>query len=197
MVGVGFAGVYYRKVSSKMMVELKDPIISFDEWNQLYVSAREGSIDSDHYGYGIKVSNKHVSKIPNLPLKPYFFFLVSNRKRREFPIHIDGSPGKQGASINWALSGCDSNSPTDFYQCCSDIKWKDLDNSFFLENVNDVVKTHSVTMYNNHAYLFRSDILHRGYCNINTNETRIIVKWELDYDTWPEACREFRNRNYI
>jgi hypothetical protein len=180
-----------------MMVELRDSLITFDEWNTLYTSAREKSIDTEHYGYGIKVNATHVSTIPDLPLKPYFFFLISNRKNREFPIHIDGSPGKQAASINWALSGCDSNSPTEFYQCCDDVKWKDLDNSFFLDNTNDVVKTHSVTMYDNHAYLFRSEILHRGYCNINTNVSRVIVKWELDYETWPDACRELRNRNYI
>lgn len=180
-----------------MIIPLNQSLIDFNEWKELYSKARNKEIESEHYGYGIKIDAKHLKKEINLPLKPYFFFLVSNKRKREFPIHVDGIPGQQAASLNWAISGCNDKSPTNFYECCTDIVWKDLDNSFFLENTQDAVKTHSVTMYDNNVYLFRSDLLHSGYCNLDTTETRIIVKWELEYDSWSTACREFRNRNYI
>lgn len=177
------------------MIELNNPIISFNEWNTIYKKVRSKEIPCQNFGYGIKVSTDVLSIKPDLPLKPYFFFLVSNRKRREFPIHIDGIPGEQGASLNWALMGCDEKSPTEFYECTKDIIWKDLDKSFFLENTEDAVLTHKNIMYDNHVYLFRSNLLHRGYSN--SDENRVVVKWELEYNDWSTACREFRNRNYI
>lgn len=178
-----------------MLIELKNNIIPVDEWKELYSKVRNKQIPSNNFGYGIKVDAKYLSSIPNdIPLFPYFFFLVSNKKKREFPIHIDGIPGKQAASLNWGIEGCDEQSPTQFYECTKDIIWKNLDNSFFLENINDAVLTHSNIIEDNKAYLFRSDLLHRGYCNV---DRRLIVKWELEYDDWNTACREFRNRNYI
>ena len=86
---------------------------------------------------------------------------------------------------------------TPFYECCSDIKWKPLDNSFFLENIEDAVETHRGTMHDNHAYLFRSNLLHKGHCRLEDNTMRVVVKWELEYDSWKTACTEFRNRDYI
>lgn len=181
-----------------MMIELSDSIIPFQKWHDIYRQVRLKEIPADRFGYGMQVDASWLGITPDLPLKPHFFFLTSNRRNKEFPIHVDGVPGsKNAASINWALAGCDHTSPTDFYICCEDIVWKDLDNSYFLENTAAAVKTHSTIMYNNHAYLFRSDLLHRGYCQIDDSSTRIIVKWELEYDTWETACKEFYNRNYI
>lgn len=181
-----------------MIITMKDSLVSFDEWKYIYTKARNKLIKCDHYGYGIKVDKNVLDTNIDLPLKSHFFFLVSNRKKREFPIHVDGVPNKKNAaSINWAISGCDERSPTDFFQCCTNEKWKDYDSSYFLDNTNECVKTHSITMFDNNAYLFRSDLLHRGYCQIDDNLTRIIVKWELEYDSWEIACREFFNRNYI
>lgn len=178
-----------------MLIELKNNLIEIEEWKDLYNKVRRKEIPHENFGYGIKVSSEYLSNIPDLPLHDHFFFLISNRKRREFPIHVDGIPGKQAASLNWALYGCDENSPTEFYECTKDIIWKNIDNSFFLENTKDAVMTHKCVMHNNKGYLFRSDILHRGYCN--TSEPRVIVKWELKYNEWSRACKELRNRNYI
>lgn len=199
MVGMGFTCFSCRKVySNKMMIQIKNNFVSFDTWKDIYEKARKKEISCEHFGYGIKVDSSVLNIDIDLPLKPYFFFLVSNRRRREFPIHVDGIPEKQNAaSINWAISGCDEKSPTDFFHCCTTAKWKDLDNSFFLENTHEAVKTHSVIMYDNNAYLFRSDLLHKGYYNTDDNQLRIIVKWELEYDNWQIACTEFFNRNYI
>jgi len=177
-----------------MIIELKDKIIATDEWLEIYKRVRQKRIPHENFGYGIKVPTECLSRIPDLPLYPYFFFLVSNRRKREFPIHIDGIPGEQAASLNWGIYGCDESSPTEYYQCTKDIKWKNKDNSYFLENVEDAVVTHTNIIYNNRAYLFRSDLLHRGYNNANS---RLMVKWELKYNDWDTACREFRDRDYI
>ena len=177
-----------------MIIELKDTLIKIQEWKDIYQKVRKKEIDYDSFGYGIKVSTKYLSHIPDLPLYPYFFFLVSNKKRKEFPIHIDGIPGQQAASLNWGLEGCNELSPTEYYQCTKDIKWIDNDNSYFLKNVEDAILTHSNVIYNEKAYLFRSDLLHRGYTNC---DKRLMVKWELKYNDWNIACREFRNKNYI
>lgn len=177
-----------------MLIELKNNLIDIDEWKELYRKVRNKEIPHENFGYGIKVSAEYLSTIPDVPLYPYFFFLVSNRRNREFPIHIDGIPGEQAASLNWGLYGCDERSPTEYYECTKDIVWQDKDNSFFLENTEDAVVTHSNIIHNNKAYLFRSDLLHRGYSNV---DKRLMVKWELKYNDWNTACKEFRNRNYI
>ena len=177
-----------------MLIELKEPLIKIQEWRDLYSRVRNKEIPHENFGYGIRVSTEYLSKIPDLPLYSYFFFLVSNKRNREFPIHIDGVPGNQAASLNWGLEGCDENSPTEFYEPTKDIIWKDLDNSFFMHNTEDAVLTHTNIIYNDQGYLFRSDLLHRGYTNTNK---RVMVKWELEYNEWNTACRELRNRNYI
>ena len=177
-----------------MIIELKNDIIEIDEWKDLYARVRRKEIPHENFGYGIKVSSEYLSTIPEIPVFPYFFFLVSNKKRREFPIHIDGIPNEQAASLNWGLEGCNENSPTEFYEPTADIVWKDLDKSFFMDNVNDAVLTHTNVIHDGKGYLFRSDLLHRGYTNV---DKRVIVKWEMKYESWNKACREFRNRNYI
>ena len=177
-----------------MLIELKNNLIEIDEWKDLYSRVRRKEIPHENFGYGIKVSTEYLSTIPDASLFPYFFFLTSNKRNREFPIHIDGVPGKQAASLNWGLEGCDEQSPTEFYEPTNDIIWKDLDNSFFMDNIHDTVLTHTNVIYDNKGYLFRSDLLHRGYTNVNK---RVMVKWELKYSDWNTACKEFRNRNYI
>jgi hypothetical protein len=177
-----------------MLIELKETLIDIDEWKHIYNKVRRKEISYELFGYGIKVPIKYLSKKLDLPLYPYFFFLISNKKNREFPIHIDGILGKQSASLNWGLEGCDENSPTEFYISKKEIIWKNLDNSFFMQNVEDAILTHKNTIHNGKGYLFRSDLLHRGFSNVNK---RIIVKWELEYNEWNTACRELRNRNYI
>lgn len=177
-----------------MLIQLNDNLIHPDEWMDLYNKVRLKRIPHDNFGYGIKVSAEHLSKKIDLPLFPYFFFLVSNRRKREFPIHVDGIPGKQAASLNWGLVGCDESSPTEYYQCTKKPKWDNKDGSYFLKNVEDVVLTHTNVILNNRAYLFRSDLLHRGYSYSNK---RLMVKWELEYDDWNTACSEFRDRNLI
>ena len=96
--------------------------------------------------------------------------------------------------MNWGLIGCDESSPTEYYQCTKKPKWDNKDGSYFLKNVEDVVLTHTNVILNNRAYLFRSDLLHRGFSYSNK---RLMVKWELEYDDWNTACSEFRDRNLI
>lgn len=193
MVGMGSSCLCNRKVF-QMLIELKYNLIDIDEWKDLYRRVRSKEIPCEKFGYGIKVSTKYLSSIPDVRLFPYFFFLISNRRNREFPIHVDGIPGKQAASLNWGLEGCNEQSPTEFYEPTKDIIWKDLDGSFFMDNTEDTVLTHTNIIYDNKGYLFRSDMLHRGYTNV---DKRVVVKWELEYNEWNTACREFSNRNYI
>lgn len=184
------------------MILCKDPIVTFDQWELIYSDVRKRK-DLAKFGYGIRVNvddyPELLSAAQTLPFRDHFFFLISHKRNREFPIHVDGVPGEHNAaSVNWPLLNCDSHSPTIWYECESR-EYQDLDNSFFLDNVEDAIEIHRDTMYSHYRlpYLFRGELLHKGYCNLNTNEMRIIVKWELDYDTWEDACSGFRDRNYI
>lgn len=184
------------------LILCKQPIIPFDRWFDIYNQIRKNK-NKTNFGYGIKVESKEYSDLENLrkdiPLKNYFFFLISNKHNREFPIHVDGIPGKNNAaSINWPLLKCDERSPTRWYNC-NNTCYTNLDNSFFLSNINDAIEIYSDVMYSSYQlpYLFRSDVLHKGYCNIDESGFRIIVKWELNFNDWNQACREFLNRDYI
>ena len=186
---------------SDYMVPFIHRCIPFDEWNKIYEYVRT-SKDYPAFGYGIKVFVKDFPQLEtlanDLPLKDHFFFLISNRKKREFPIHVDGVPGKNNAaSLNWPIRNCDNRSPTTWYSC-DDIQFKDIDNSFFIKNPDSCIEIHSEAMQTSleKPYLFRSDLLHRGLSGINEG-LRIIVKWELEYDSWSNACADLHNRNYI
>jgi len=187
---------------NEFLIKCQQPIVSFDYWNEIYQQARNNK-NFKAFGYGIRVDTKEyaeLEKIRNdLPFKDHFFFLISNKKKREFPIHVDGIPGnKNAASVNWPLQNCNETSPTTWYHCDTMV-YNNIDKSYFLKNVEDAVEIHSDTMYSKFQlpYLFRSDILHRGYCNMQTSGFRIILKWELEFDDWKTACTEFHNRNYI
>ncbi len=191
-------------VDSMFMVRCKTPIVLFERWMEIYSEVRKNKQLGTNFGYGIKVNVcnyvdlQEVRKI--LPFRDHFFFLISNARNREFPIHVDGIPGKlNAASVNWPLVNCNEYSPTVWYRCDDPI-FKNIANSYFLENASAAKQIHTETMVSSHKlpYLFRGEILHRGYCNIpQKNEHRIILKWELDFDNWDEACSEFHNRNYI
>lgn len=184
------------------MILCKQPIVTFDRWFEIYNEIRRDK-SKKHFGYGIRVETKNYPDLEvirkDLPFRDHFFYLISNKHNREFPIHVDGVPGdKNSASVNWPLQKCDERSPTRWYKC-DNIKYKDLDNSFFLDNTEDAAEIHSDIMYSSYQlpYLFRGEILHKGYCNIDESGFRIILKWELDFNDWDQACREFHNRNYI
>lgn len=184
------------------LILCKTPIVSFEYWFAIYEQIRK-SKKALTFGYGIQVSTNHYPELEiirkQLPFKDKFFFLISNRKHREFPIHVDGIPGNyNSASINWPIQNCDERSPTTWYTC-NNIKFKNIDNSYFLDNIGDATEIYTQPMMSVHRlpYLFRSDILHKGYCNMNENGVRIIVKWELEINDWSTACTEFQNRNYI
>lgn len=189
-------------IDNKYLILCKQPIIQIDDWLAIYADIRK-SKSATTFGYGIKVDTNAYPALEairaDLPFKDHFFFLISNMRRREFPIHVDGVPGAcNAASVNWPLQNCFEDSPTTWYSC-DNIIYKDLDNSFFLENTQDAKEIHSEAMLSNHKlpYLFRSDVLHKGYCNLQTSGFRIIVKWELNFNDWQTTCSEFYNRNYI
>lgn len=184
------------------MILCKEPIVTFERWFEIYEQTRNDP-SKKNFGYGIRLETKNFPDLEAirkaLPFRDHFFFLISNKRNREFPIHVDGIPGnKNAASVNWPLEKCDHRSPTTWYKCDT-VKFKNLDNSFFLENTDDAEEIYSDAMLSEHKlpYLFRSDVLHRGYCNIDESGFRIILKWELDFDNWTNACREFQDRNYI
>lgn len=184
------------------MILCEDPIVTFDTWEKIYADVRKRK-DLKTFGYGIRVE---VADYPELKdvmtqvsFRDHFFFLISHKRNREFPIHVDGVPGEHNAaSVNWPLRGCDDHSPTIWYEC-EERRYNDLDNSFFLENIDQAEEIYRATMYSKfeRPYLFRGELLHKGYCNLDTNEIRIIVKWELEYDTWQDACTDFQHRNYF
>lgn len=187
---------------NEYMILCKKPFVTFEYWQDIFQDIRNRK-DNKTFGYGTRVETKHYELLENirkdLPFRDHFFFLISNKKNREFPIHVDGVPNqKNAASVNWPLQNCDDHSPTTWYSC-ENPEYLDLDNSFFLKNVEDAIPIHQDTMYSDKKlpYLFRSDLLHKGYCNMQESGLRIILKWELDYDDWQTACTEFRNRDYI
>lgn len=186
------------------MVLCKQDIVTFERWFEIYDQINKREIPTQRYGYGIRVDSKLFPDLEllrkHLPFKDHFFFLISHRKNREFPIHVDGIPGQRNAaSINWPIINCDERSPTEWFETDKQVEWLDLDNSYFMKNVHDAVLTHSEPMLTrlSKPYLFRSDLLHRGFCQLENSERRVIVKWELEYDSWDSACQEFQNKNYI
>lgn len=187
---------------SEYLILCKENIISFESWKEIYNNVRKNK-NSETFGYGIKVAIKNYNFLleisKNIPLADHFFFLITSRRNREFPIHVDGVPGKNNAaSINFPLFNCYSNSPTIWYKS-KNVEFNNLDNSFFLKNTENVLEIYRSAMLSEYKkpYLFRGDILHKGYCNLNTSQLRIIVKWELNYATWKAACTDFQNRNFI
>jgi hypothetical protein len=208
MVGMGTTVVgdpdFYGEEADNYMIRCKEAFIPFDLWRTLYGKVKRGEIESQNFGYGIKVDSTMVPELDyirdELPFKQYFFFLISNRRNREFPIHVDGVPGENNASsVNWPIENCTEESVTEWFRPTGEVLWDDKDRSFFMKNADEVVKVHEAPMVTSTGmpYLFRSDLLHRGYCQLENSKLRIIVKWELDYADWDTACREFRDRNYI
>lgn len=194
----------YGEEADNYMIQCREALVPFDLWRMIYGRVKRGEIEAQNFGYGIKVDSQVVSELDyirdELPFKRYFFFLISNRRNREFPIHVDGVPGENNAaSINWPIENCTEASVTEWFRPIGEVLWDDKDRSFFMKNADEVVKVHEAAMLTSQSmpYLFRSDFLHRGYCRLDSSQHRIIVKWELDYEDWDTARRAFRDRDYI
>lgn len=189
-------------MNNEYLILCKEDIIPFEIWQDIYNNVRKNK-NNQTFGYGIKVDVKNYDFLLKLskkiPLADYFLFLITNRRNREFPIHVDGIPGKNNAaSINFPLFNCYSDSPTIWYES-KNVEFNNINNSFFLKNTKNVSEIYRSAMLTEHnkPYLFRGDILHKGYCNLNTSQLRVITKWPLTYATWEEACKDFQNRNFI
>jgi hypothetical protein len=174
-----------------------DLIFPWSRALELYELSRSHKKDFAHFGYGIKIPAEKFADTTLLRKKYNFrddlYILYTTPRSREFPIHVDGTPGENNvASINWPILGCDEASPTQWYRV-DHPKYKILDGSHFLENTEDAIELHSEAMLTRLQvpYLFRSDLWHRGFNT--TNGIRVILKWELQRPNWDDAVREFIN----
>jgi len=175
-----------------------DRLIWSQTWESIFKRVRYYKMGRN-FGYGIELdvddfgATKIFRELTGLPLHDKFYFLITNRRSPEFPIHVDGTHGNRNvASINWPLMGCDEQSVTQYYHF-DQMRFDNVDGSYFISNPEDGELAGSVVLKDNQPVLFRSDIPHRGYCGRHDNQMRVIVKWGLYYGSWTEACKAFRD----
>lgn len=188
-------------MQNDFLIRLKpESILPWERAQELYAIARANK-SYDRFGYGIRVP---IDGFPDLceiagrlQMRPFFFVLYMTPRAPEVPIHVDGSPGNRNASnINWPLINCDQRSPTEWYSVDKP-EFKIIGGSHFLANTKEAKLIHREAMLTEFKapYLFRSDILHRGFSNADA--TRVILKWELIRDDWSKTVGEFRDLGFL
>jgi len=191
---------------NKYIINFKKPLLSFQQWDDIQKEARRRD-DTYKFGLNYRCQVSHYDfavelrkQIPSL--REHFFVLNTNRLAREFPPHIQGTPGSGGAaSINWPILNCEAHSPSTWYTCKTEVRFKNdlYKDSYLVENVEDLEPIHTEAMLTSTGMpcLFRSDIIHKGFNNMPKGETRTIIKWEMSEASWEESCVILHNMGYI
>lgn len=190
----------------KYLIDFKKPLIEFDQWIEIQKEARRRE-DTYKFGLNYRCQVKYydfaVKLKEQLPtLRDHFFILNTNKLAREFPPHIQGTPGSGGAaSINWPIINCDERSPSTWYTCKTEPRFKNdlYKDSYLIENIEDLEPIHTQSMLTSTKMpcLFRSDVIHKGFNNIENGATRTIIKWEMAETSWEESCQLLYKQGYI
>lgn len=188
------------------IANFKKPLLTFDTWNAIVKDARHRD-DTYKFGLNYRCKVDHYDFAVELrkllpSLGDVFFILNTNRLAREFPPHVQGTPGSGGAaSINWPILNCDERSPSTWYKCKTEVRFKNdlYKDSYLVDNVEDLEEVHTEAMLTSTGMpcLFRSDVIHKGFNNMPKGETRTIIKWEMRETTWEESCITLHNLGYI
>lgn len=191
---------------NKYIINFKKPLIEFSQWEEIQKEARRRE-DTYKFGLNYRCQVSHYAFAMELrkelpSLREHFFILNTNRLAREFPPHVQGKPGSGGAaSINWPILNCDEKSPSTWYTCKTEVRFKNdlYKDSYLVDNVEDLEAIHTEAMLTSTGMpcLFRSDVIHKGFNNLEKGETRTIIKWEMEEGSWEESCNILYNGGYI
>ncbi len=172
-------------------------------WNDLYEECRARRDGVKSLAYGIRVPVTYNPRLyaiwkehPGV-LETFFYFLLTNRKRNIFPIHVGGAPTNPNiASLNWPIRNCGGESKTTWYKVLSEEKRFVHGNSVFLDPSVAVEPIYEYTFETSKplTVLFRSDIWHKGENKTGKSDPRLIVKWETNFKSWEEAVEYFKIR---
>jgi hypothetical protein len=174
--------------------------LDFAFWNSLYERARVEREKVMSMPYGIRVPIDFSERLSSVfhkhhgVFRDYFYFLLTNRKRPLFPIHIGGDPDKPNvASLNWGIRNCSEISRSTWYRVTGEEKRILYGKSIFLSPETPVEPVYEYAFDSNkeQSVLFRSDIWHKGENNTGKADPRLIVKWETTHRTWKESVDYF------
>lgn len=191
---------------NKYLINFKKQLSTFNEWEAIIKEAKKRE-DTYNFGLNYRCQVKHYpfavdikKQIPTLA--DHFFILNTSRIAREFPPHVQGTPGSGGAcSINWPIKNCNDLSPSTWFKCTTEPVFKNdlYKDSYLIDNIDDLIPIHSASMLTSTGMpcVFRSDVIHKGYNNLPKGETRTIIKWEMMDPTWEGACQFLHNKGYI